>query len=328
MLAAGEHRDVRFASGPPGTYFYWASTRTVNFPPPIRLDEDTELAGAFIVDRHGAAHDDRVFVLNLWLIRFLESDFREQLAINGRAWPDNERLTVTEGTPVRWRIVNPTISDHAMHLHGFFYTVVGAGDSEHFKYYPPEEQRRVVTEHVDTGQTYDMTWVPERPGNWLFHCHMTGHMTTETAPELYGPAGPAVSTLHAHGEAGSGMYGLVLGVTVVRGHGPDHAPAAPAVEPRHLHLAVRQRPASRYVAAGPGFFLHGSSISVGIIGPPIVLTRGEPTEITVTNESDEPTACTGTASSWRACTTACRDGRGRAVRSHRRFVPAGVLWPA
>jgi FtsP/CotA-like multicopper oxidase with cupredoxin domain len=51
VLAAGEHRDVRFASGPPGTYFYWASTRTVDFPPPIRLDEDTE--------RHCQVDEDR-----------------------------------------------------------------------------------------------------------------------------------------------------------------------------------------------------------------------------------------------------------------------------
>jgi len=165
VLAPGERREIRFVAGTPGTYFYWADTRKTNYPPPIRLEEDTELAGAFIVDARGTTLDDRVFVINLWLTKFLEPGFREQLAVNGRSWPDSERLTVTQGKPVRWRIINPTISDHAMHLHGFFYTITGVGDSERFERYAPGFERQVVTEHIDTGQTFDMTWVPDRAGN-------------------------------------------------------------------------------------------------------------------------------------------------------------------
>jgi FtsP/CotA-like multicopper oxidase with cupredoxin domain len=290
-LAPGERREVKFAAGAPGTYFYWASTRKLDFPPPIRVDEDTELAGALIVDRRGAARDDRVFVINLWATRFMEPQFREQLAINGRSWPDSEHLTLALGKPVHWRIINPTASDHAMHLHGFFYLVTGAGDSEHFERYASGQERRVVTEHVDTGRTYEMTWVPERPGNWLFHCHMTGHMTTETAPELFGPSGAGVPPPHAHDEAASGMYGLVLGITVLPGDAPVR-PATPesAVAPHPLRLYVRERPAGRYMPAGPGFFLEGTSKQVQNFGPPIVLTRGEPTVITVTNQTSEPTA--------------------------------------
>lgn len=290
VLAPGERREVRFVAGAPGTYFYWADTRKTGYPAPIRLEEDTELAGAFIVDRRGVPHDDRVFVINLWLTRFLERDFREQLAINGRSWPDSERLTVTQGKPVRWRIINPTISDHAMHLHGFFYTITGAGDSESFEQYAPGFEREVVTEHIDTGQTLDMTWVPERPGNWLFHCHMTGHMSTETAPELSGPDGPAVPTLHHESETHNGMYGLVLGITV-RPAATSAVSSTVAMPPvHHVHLEVRDRPAGRYVPAGPAFFLEGVSRVLANVGPPIILVRSEPAEITVTNESHEPTA--------------------------------------
>lgn len=290
-LGPGERREVKFAAGDSGTYFYWASTRKLDFPPPIRLEEDTELAGAFIVDRRGAARDDHVFVINLWLTKFMESGFREQLAINGRAWPDSEHLSLALGQPVHWRVINPTISDHAMHLHGFFYLVTGVGDSEHFQRYVPGQERRVVTEHVDTGQTYEMTWVPERPGNWVFHCHMTGHMTTETAPELSGPSGPAVPTMHAQDEAGRGMYGLVVGITVLPGEAPIHRTApASVVAPHQLHLYIRERPATRYTPAGPGFFLEGTSTHVENFGPAIVLTQGEPAVIAVTNQISEPTA--------------------------------------
>jgi hypothetical protein len=179
--------------------------------------------------------------------------------VNGRSWPDSERLTVAQGKPVRWRIINPTISDHAMHLHGFFYAITGVGDSERFARYAPGQERQVVTEHIDTGQTFDMTWVPERPGNWLFHCHMTGHMSTETAPELSGLDGPNVPTLHGESEMHSGMYGLVLSVQVL--------PAAPlrgdrldsSIPARRLRLDVRQRTASRYTPAGALSFSRASA---------------------------------------------------------------------
>jgi manganese oxidase len=289
-LAPGERHECTFDAGAPGTYFYWADTRKIDFPPPSRLEEDTELAGAFIVDRRGAPRDDRVFVINLWATRVFESAFREQLGINGRAWPDTERLVVNQGQAVHWRIINPTTSDHAMHLHGFFYTVTGTGDSERFEEYASGQERHVVTEHIDTGQTFEMTWLPERPGNWLFHCHMTGHMSTETAPELAGPESSLTATLHHDHDTHSGMYGLVLGITVRPGSAAPAASPSPWTPARRLRLDVRERAASRYVPAGPAFFLEGVSRGLSNVGPPIVLTRSEPVEITVTNESQESTA--------------------------------------
>jgi FtsP/CotA-like multicopper oxidase with cupredoxin domain len=44
------------------------------------------------------------------------------------------------------------------------------------------------------------------------------------------------------------------------------------------------------VPAGPGFYLEGVSQQVGAIGPPLVLTRGVRTGITIMNELNEPTA--------------------------------------
>ena len=32
-----------------------------------------------------------------------------------------------------------------------------------------------VTETVATRNTAYITWSPDRPGGWLFHCHLTNH---------------------------------------------------------------------------------------------------------------------------------------------------------
>ena len=64
-VAAGETRDVRFKSGPAGTYHYWGTT--TGMPLPFRGAEDSQLSGAFVVDAPGAsAGADRVLVITEW----------------------------------------------------------------------------------------------------------------------------------------------------------------------------------------------------------------------------------------------------------------------
>jgi FtsP/CotA-like multicopper oxidase with cupredoxin domain len=64
-LKPGEGRDVSFAAGPPGTFFYWATTAGAATTED-RIG-DGMLTGAIIVDPPGsAAEDDRVFVFGDW----------------------------------------------------------------------------------------------------------------------------------------------------------------------------------------------------------------------------------------------------------------------
>ena len=112
-------------------------------------------------------------------------------------------------------------------------------------------------------------------------------------PWEYGPEGPPPAAEHAHHgyDAGMGMAGLVLGITVSDDNvrlRPAEGVIPPAAAERHLF--VRERPASLYVPAGPGFYLEGVSQQVGAIRPPPVLTRGVRTGITIMNELNEPTA--------------------------------------
>ena len=285
QLAPGEIRNLQFDAGEPGSYIYSASST-----PPSADGTDGEMAGAFIVDPPGASTDDRIFVIQLWERSLFHREFESALTINGKSWPHTERLQAQMGHSEHWRILNASPLIHPMHLHGFYFQVNAVGDGESESHFTPAERRTVVTEPVIPGHTFDMTWVPERAGNWLFHCHVMDHMDSSFSPDIYGPEGPPPM---AHTEYGGhkGMAKLVLGVTV-----SDASPAAAtnrtSVPPvaAERHLFVRERPASPYVPAGPGFYLEGVSRQVGAIGPPLVITRGVRTAITVTNQLSEPTA--------------------------------------
>lgn len=288
-------KDAIFSAGEPGTYLYWASIEPATSPL-VRDSADSPLSGAFIVDSPGAENSDRVFVLGDWATNMLTQNLQRVLTINGKTWPYTERLQATQGQPEHWRILNATNGPHPMHLHGFYFHVDGIGDGEHEHYYPPAEVRMANSEVVPSGHTFDLTWTPDRIGNWLFHCHFVEHMTVHLMPEDFGPAGPPPPTAgpkeeYAEDGMAMDMAGLVLGVTVhARPGTPSDETETPATVSARRHLFVRERPVSAYSPAGLGFYLEGVSKQVGAIGPPLVVTEGVRTAITVTNQSKQPTA--------------------------------------
>jgi len=289
-LAPGESRQVEFLAGEPGTYMYWATTADKSLHD--RLDAETLLFGAFIVDQPGAKTDDRIFVLGDWGKPATATSGADQfLFINGKSWPYTERLTYKLGETAHWRVINPTASDHAMHLHGFYFEVDGVGDGERFERYPEQQRRTGVTEHIDIGHVFEMTWMPERAGNWLFHCHMMVHMmpTDELHP------GDAKSADHmAVHEHSAGMGGLVMGISVLSGAATAANPAATAATHK-LQLVISQQPEKI-----PLYTLEVNDPRApakpdkekppSLLGPPIILTRGEAAEIEVKNGSNSPTA--------------------------------------
>jgi manganese oxidase len=254
-LAPGATREVSFVAGAAGTYHYYAITdpaaTKMTDGPSGRWYEDGALSGAFIVDdQASAAVPDRVWVINIVSLR--ESPIMQEheiLTINGRAWPHTERISAREGVPVRWRVVNSTPSEHPMHLHGAYFTVLGVGNAERYSARSPAERRTVVTEFMPPEGTYDMEWTPRAAGNWLFHCHYMLHMVADLAvPRIvkaaaHGHATPAVQQSVPAPDA-HGMGGLVLAVTV-----EPRANAAGKAEPprrraRQLELVLEQGPAA------------------------------------------------------------------------------------
>jgi len=305
-LASGETRDWSFEAGAPGTYYYWARTTEVykgvfrTFLQP--LFADSQLNGAFIVDPPGAVPADRVFVINAMRAPadVLHQAF-EVVSINGKSYPYTEPLQYTEGETIRWRVINPSFGEHPMHLHGAFYQLLSVGDFESDTLYPDGERQSVVTEDLRPGHTMMLEWKPEHVGRWLFHCHFQAHISSEErVPVLSQVAATHSSTpemaggKHDHHEAMAGMNdmaGLVLVINVDAA--PSAHPVVDATPTREIDLVIEPTAES---AKSPTFSCsvrEGKKIVASrdkSMGPPIVVTRGESTEITVVNHLAGPTS--------------------------------------
>ena len=289
----GETKQVSFPAGEPGSYYYCASTSKGD------VAAEDVMAGAFIVDAPGASANDRIFVLQVWAKDLYKPTFDGVLSINGKEWPYTERLHAHLSEAEHWRILNTMPFEHPMHLHGFYFRVDAVGDGESSHLYSDSERRLAVTELVEAGHTFEMTWVPERVGSWVFHCHILDHMMNYLPDFLYGPDGPPPSAKHVHEQTdptNMGMGRLVMGISVTdeQAHLVPAKLEVPAVAAKPVaakkDLFVRERKPSPYVPGGPGFYLEGVSKEVGPIGPPLIVRRGERTAITVHNELEEPTA--------------------------------------
>ena len=307
-LAPGEMRVVRFRVGAAGTYYYWGTTtgRDIAF----RTGEDAQLTGAMVVDPADAPPPrDRILVIGMWtdtVARAYVPRRRVLGVINGRTWPSTERLVATIGDTVRWRVINASGDNHPMHLHGFYFDVESRGDGRTDTRYRADSVDHVVTESMSPGTTMGITWIPERAGNWLFHCHLPEHFgprgplglpPLRTGERPMTPAESTHSTAHATAHASEAMSGLVVAIEVrpssgrvVRG--TDDHPA------RRLRLLVRRNAGGSDEAPYYGFALHdlqdGPTApppdSGPRLGPPLVLVRGEPVRIAVVNTLPEPTA--------------------------------------
>jgi FtsP/CotA-like multicopper oxidase with cupredoxin domain len=284
----GEVRTVRFAAGSPGTYLYRATPGTVNRT--VREHEREQLVGALVVDPAGVRPADRIFVINIWGEPKDSATYRNALAINGKSWPYTERITATLGDSVRWRVINGSARNHPMHLHGFYFRIDARGTFFADTLYSPAERRIAVTEDLSVGHTMVMVWQPTRPGNWLFHCHLAFHFVPESRLE---PPPSGAHDWHAL-DPGKHMAGLVLGITVRPPPGAGWVEPARR-EPRRLRLFVSEAPQRGRAPRALGFVLQRGAAppaadSIDIPGSVLLLTQGEPTDITVVNRLAEATA--------------------------------------
>lgn len=296
VVPPGGTAEARFTPTVAGSFIYFGRVVgggwSAGPPPGLPADGlDRSMAGVMTVDPPGVEprRDERVFVITHWADPRLEGSWlpATRFMINGRSWPNTERVAYTEGDSVHWRVMNFTGREHPMHLHGFFFRVDARGDQKGEVVYDEAERRMAVTETLLPTQTMRITWVPTEPGNWIFHCHFMRHMSwLQTADLQHPPAGHPPT--EATGDALMG--GLVLGITVR----PQPAAAATSERPRRrLDLHIGHRPDVFGDDAGYGFVLQNGDTppaadSIVFPGSPIVLTRGEPTEITVHNNSDVP----------------------------------------
>jgi manganese oxidase len=293
-IAPGSVSEVRFQAGKPGTYFYWATTTGEPDWNVAHEAINTQLTGALVIDPRGVTAPDRIFVIGFWsdsttnIVNDL-SALATRFVINGRTWPQTERLSYALGDSIRWRIVNPTSTVHPMHLHGFYFRVLGRGTEDVDAAYPPNAAPDLVfTERLAPGRTALISWVPERPGNWLFHCHDNLHIQP-SKPFSAAVREPVAAGAHNH--ATQFMGGLVLGIEV-RSRGSATKASEP--ERRKLRLIARADPSGSAREPSFGFVLQDGTRTtpsqLSAAGPVMVLTRGQPVSINVVNELAEATA--------------------------------------
>ena len=306
IVPASTTRDVNFVAADAGTFYYWGSTTGTAFHD--RRMEDGELSGALIVDPAGAApRPDRVFVIQ-WLIPRKLPDgspdvVNSFLAFNGRPWPYSERLSYSQRDSIHWRFINTSADVHPLHLHGFFFRVTSRGDAQRDTLYSPAQERMAVTELMDEGTTMDLSWFADRPGAWIFHCHLNFHVTpnpklgAEIQPDsvvihdlLSAPDMGVMQQGHAmDNHAETGMGGLVLAINV--------KPAAnwhPYTGPREkLRLFIQTDSQPTDTLRRFGYSLAKGSETpdprnIQWPGPPLILHKGKPTSIWVINQATEP----------------------------------------
>jgi manganese oxidase len=98
---------------------------------------------------------------------------KDAFLINGKAFPSTKALTVKEGDLVKLRLIHMGKEPYSMHLHGHSFTTT---HKDGFKIENPQE---MDTLPILPGERYDLKIEMKNPGAWVFHDHITQHVTND-----------------------------------------------------------------------------------------------------------------------------------------------------
>jgi FtsP/CotA-like multicopper oxidase with cupredoxin domain len=88
---------------------------------------------------------------------------------DGRKFSEAGPVRIKLGERVRFVLINNTMMEHPIHLHGFFTALEnGQGDRLPLKH----------TVNVKPAERLSYLWTADTPGRWAFHCHLLYHMET------------------------------------------------------------------------------------------------------------------------------------------------------
>jgi FtsP/CotA-like multicopper oxidase with cupredoxin domain len=91
------------------------------------------------------------------------------LGINGVTYADAQPYMATVGETQLWTVSNKLDSAHPFHMHGFFFQVLSPGGPLH-----PLEWKDTVNVPINGSVTFAVKF-DDRPGMWMFHCHILDH---------------------------------------------------------------------------------------------------------------------------------------------------------
>lgn len=174
-IMPGETFTYEFPVYQSGTFFYHGE---FNF----MKQSSYGLVGAFVIHpkKYEERKPDKQFVIMLqeWAIppgsedpNLVTTDFN-WFTFNGHATPMVPAMQVHEGEYVRIRIINMSMDDHPIHLHGHTWWVVGTEGGP----IPKSAQWPGNSVDVPPGSSRDVEFIAWNPGLWFFHCHKLHHV--------------------------------------------------------------------------------------------------------------------------------------------------------
>lgn len=183
-IEPGDSFTYEFAAVPAGrdaaggTFFYHS-----------HVDEDRQmglgLSGAFVIEpRQPRRYDvEKTIVIQEWTMNPTSGETWPAMemsgmlpnffTLNGKSYPATETVNMEVGQSALFRLVGAGAFTHPMHLHGTDFTVV-AKDG-----HPLSSPFEADVIQVASGERYDIAFAPQRPGKWVFHCHIGHHLTND-----------------------------------------------------------------------------------------------------------------------------------------------------
>lgn len=175
-IAVGKTFKYEFTLRQSGTFMYHP-----------HYDEMTQIGlgmmGFFIIHPKNPTDEEKVdrdfaIMLHEWAIPvgaatpnpIVMLDFN-YFTFNSTVWPGTHPLVVKKGQKVRIRLGNLSMNSHPIHLHGYEFTVTAQGA----KRMKTSAQYDAVTVNIPVGDTRQIEFIAEAPGDWAFHCHKTHH---------------------------------------------------------------------------------------------------------------------------------------------------------
>jgi hypothetical protein len=196
VILPGETRAYEYTLYQSGTAFYHGEFNLMKLT-------GYGLTGALIIHPKKYEHKiDKQFVITMQEWRILPGNVDPDLVsmdfnwftFNGHSAPTIPTLTVNQGDRVRIRLINMSMDNHPIHVHGHTWWVVGTEAGP----IPKSAQWPGNTVDVPPGASRDVEFIAWNPGLWFFHCHKVHHTMNAHADVPLGvmPHGGMFTILH------------------------------------------------------------------------------------------------------------------------------------
>jgi FtsP/CotA-like multicopper oxidase with cupredoxin domain len=152
---------------PPGAYMYHSHPMK-----DMMKQEAMGLWGPFIVEPAGTAWQQVHPGYQEEYTLMLNDSAQFGYTLNGLSFPATPVLPAKVGDKILIHLINIGDMNHPMHLHGFHFAQIGQDG------FPLPAPLQLDTIDTAPGGTYDLAFTADKPGQWLFHCHILPHVTS------------------------------------------------------------------------------------------------------------------------------------------------------